>query len=107
MPGFDGTGPMGLGPMTGGGRGFCVLPLGAPPVPLTFGYTAPWFGAMRYPYQAPVYPFAYGAGIMPWWPRWGMGLGLGVGRGRGLGMGLGRGLGFRMAWPWARGRYWW
>ena len=23
MPGFDGTGPMGLGPMTGGGRGFC------------------------------------------------------------------------------------
>jgi len=23
MPGFDGTGPMGVGPMTGGGRGFC------------------------------------------------------------------------------------
>lgn len=23
MPGFDGRGPMGLGPMTGGGRGFC------------------------------------------------------------------------------------
>jgi len=23
MPGFDGTGPMGMGPMTGGGRGFC------------------------------------------------------------------------------------
>ncbi|MCD6599270.1 MAG: DUF5320 domain-containing protein [Dehalococcoidia bacterium] len=23
MPGFDGTGPAGLGPMTGGGRGFC------------------------------------------------------------------------------------
>ncbi|MBW1669399.1 MAG: DUF5320 domain-containing protein [Deltaproteobacteria bacterium] len=23
MPGFDGTGPMGAGPMTGGGRGFC------------------------------------------------------------------------------------
>ncbi|HHW54697.1 MAG: DUF5320 domain-containing protein [bacterium] len=26
MPGFDGTGPRGLGPMTGGGRGFCVFP---------------------------------------------------------------------------------
>ncbi|MBN1527124.1 MAG: DUF5320 family protein [Candidatus Omnitrophica bacterium] len=26
MPGFDGTGPMGMGPMTGGGRGFCVTP---------------------------------------------------------------------------------
>jgi len=23
MPGFDGTGPMGMGAMTGGGRGFC------------------------------------------------------------------------------------
>lgn len=23
MPGFDGTGPWGMGPMTGGGRGFC------------------------------------------------------------------------------------
>ena len=24
MPGFDGTGPAGMGPMTGGGRGFCA-----------------------------------------------------------------------------------
>ena len=23
MPGFDGTGPRGAGPMTGGGRGYC------------------------------------------------------------------------------------
>lgn len=27
MPGFDGTGPMGMGPMTGGGRGLCVMPV--------------------------------------------------------------------------------
>ncbi|MFC1958051.1 DUF5320 family protein [Chloroflexota bacterium] len=27
MPGLDGTGPMGMGPMTGGGRGFCAVPL--------------------------------------------------------------------------------
>ena len=26
MPGFDGTGPRGMGPMTGGGRGFCAIP---------------------------------------------------------------------------------
>jgi hypothetical protein len=26
MPGFDGTGPMGMGPMTGGGGGFCATP---------------------------------------------------------------------------------
>ncbi|MFH1878152.1 MAG: DUF5320 domain-containing protein [Candidatus Omnitrophota bacterium] len=28
MPGFDGTGPMGAGAMTGGGRGYCVAPAG-------------------------------------------------------------------------------
>jgi len=27
MPGGDGTGPMGMGPMTGGGRGFCAVPV--------------------------------------------------------------------------------
>ena len=27
MPGFDGTGPIGMGPMTGGGRGFCAVPM--------------------------------------------------------------------------------
>ncbi len=32
MPGFDGTGPRGMGPMTGGGRGFCAIP----------GYGVPW-----------------------------------------------------------------
>ena len=25
MPGFDGTGPDGRGPLTGGGRGYCVV----------------------------------------------------------------------------------
>ena len=29
MPGFDSTGPRGMGPMTGGGRGFCAYPDGA------------------------------------------------------------------------------
>ncbi|HDP69303.1 MAG TPA: hypothetical protein ENN38_00615 [Actinobacteria bacterium] len=29
MPGFDGTGPRGEGPMTGGARGYCSLPYGA------------------------------------------------------------------------------
>lgn len=26
MPGFDGTGPRGEGPMTGGARGYCAIP---------------------------------------------------------------------------------
>ena len=44
MPGFNGTGPRGLGPMTGGRRGFCTgfmpymfnrypPPLQSPPIP--------------------------------------------------------------------------
>ncbi|MCG9479393.1 MAG: DUF5320 domain-containing protein [Actinomycetia bacterium] len=28
MPGFDGTGPAGMGPMTGRGDGYCVMPAG-------------------------------------------------------------------------------
>jgi hypothetical protein len=27
MPGFDGTGPRGQGPMTGRGEGYCAIPL--------------------------------------------------------------------------------
>ncbi|HEX76004.1 MAG TPA: DUF5320 domain-containing protein [Dehalococcoidia bacterium] len=46
MPGFDGTGPRGMGPMTGGGRGFCAIP----------GYGVPW-GVPRYgaPWGMPYY----------------------------------------------------
>ncbi len=37
MPGFDGTGPRGMGPMTGGRRGFCAVP-GASPVARPYGF---------------------------------------------------------------------
>jgi hypothetical protein len=54
VPGFDGTGPMGMGPMTGGGRGFCAIPL---------SYGQPAYTGMRSygPYAPPYYripPFA-------------------------------------------------
>lgn len=47
MPGFDGTGPRGMGPMTGGGRGFCAIPLRSvwPPYArrgFHMPYAAPW-----------------------------------------------------------------
>lgn len=29
MPGFDGSGPGGRAPMTGGGRGYCAIPIGS------------------------------------------------------------------------------
>jgi len=51
MPGLDGTGPRGLGPMTGGGRGYCATG---------------WGGGVR-----------RGFGLRRW-PRWG-GYGRGAG----------------------------
>lgn len=45
MPGFDGTGPMGMGPMTGGGRGFCS-PWGIR------AYGMPRWRGYGYPYYA-------------------------------------------------------
>jgi hypothetical protein len=57
MPGFDGTGPRGLGPMTGGGRGFCAIPLrSASPVyagmrfraPYTLPWGIPYYGALPF-----------------------------------------------------------
>jgi len=44
MPGFNGIGPAGMGPMTGGGRGFCAVPLsGARPL----GFGRGFFGRGR------------------------------------------------------------
>jgi len=36
MPNFDGTGPSGKGPMTGCGRGYCVIPISTPEQELDF-----------------------------------------------------------------------
>ncbi|MBN1343201.1 MAG: DUF5320 domain-containing protein [Phycisphaerae bacterium] len=73
MPGFDGTGPMGAGPRTGGGFGYC-LPIQASGI-------------------GPVY--GLGRGGLPW--------GGGRGRGFGGGRGRGRRGGFMGAWPLSAG----
>ena len=62
MPGFDGTGPRGMGPMTGGGRGFCN------PYSPTYGMGA---------------GYSQGFGLPAWGGR-GRGLWF-MGRGRGMG----------------------
>ena len=83
MPGFDGTGPAGMGPMTGGGRGWCN--------PYGPAYTG--YGPYRALYTPPAQPYyrgrpaAYGFGR----PRRGLGRGFFGGRGRGWGRGRGRG----------------
>ncbi len=70
MPFGDGTGPRGLGPMTGRAAGFCAgfgMPGFANPIP------GRWFGG------------GYGAPMSP-----GFGWGFGRGRGRGFGRGWSR-----------------
>ena len=68
MPGFDGTGPRGLGPLTGRGRGFCLT--GISPVSASVSTIQ----------QRPLYSRPYH----------GRGFGRGHGGGRGMGRGRGR-----------------
>ena len=67
MPRGDRTGPMGAGPMTGRGAGYCA------------GYSVPGY-MNSVPSRG-----------------WGVGYGAGWGRGRGWGRGFGRGFGWRWA----------
>lgn len=85
MPGFDGTGPGGIGPMTGGGRGWCN-----PYSPPYAGY-APYPAPYAYgPYYAPGAGMPAGGygfrplrrrslGLRPWAPSMGSGGLLGSG----------------------------
>jgi hypothetical protein len=77
MPGFDGTGPAGMGPLTGGARGWCNP------------YTTAYRGRVPFRYPAyGAYPRALGR------PRWGIRLGA-----------FGRGLRGRGWWGRGRGRW--
>jgi len=56
MPGFDGTGPSGMGPMTGGGRGLCNPWAGIPrqyAFPRQASYAFPRYGAYGFRPFAP------------------------------------------------------
>ena len=97
MPGGDRTGPLGWGPMTGRGAGYCA----GYPVP---GYLNPipgrgWFGVGRG-------GFPWGGGRGRFFGR-GFGFGRGRGRGRGggrFGFGPGRGVPYG-AFPYAMPSY--
>ena len=107
MPAGDGTGPMGMGPMTGRAAGYCA----GYPVPgfmnrfgggfgrAGVGFAVPGgYGAYAGPMAGP-YPYAgYGA-----FGGRGLGMGWGRGFGRGFGMGWGRGFGRGLGMGWGRG----
>lgn len=83
MPRFDGTGPQGMGPMTGRGEGYCALAIpdsGQAP----YGYA----GAQGTPVRLgpPATRSALGTRLVRW--RWMVGR---SGRGRGRGARRGRG----------------
>lgn len=79
MPGLDGTGPMGMGPITGGGRGWCNPPWAEYRASVGVGYPYygicpwgrsrgnrfyPWACGVSLPYYSPIYPCGY----TPWYP---------------------------------------
>ena len=91
MPAFDGTGPRGLGPMTGRGEGYCAVAFPSPGTGRApYGYAGlagtpvqPALGPVEgtgYPYRTPPVPAAPFSA-----PRFGRGWGRRRGRGRGRG----------------------
>ena len=106
MPRGDGTGPRGMGPMTGRAAGFCAgYPVPGYMNPMVGGYygsvagpgyaPAPFYGGgYGYP-NVPAYGPGFGYRAMPGY-GWGGFRGGGYGRGfRGAGYGRGMGRGFR------------
>ena len=60
MPGFDGTGPLGQGPMTGGGRGYCAIPVIGTNFHPVYSFTNYIPAPYAYPYSVfPVRRFNY------------------------------------------------
>ena len=104
MPFGDGTGPVGLGPMTGRAAGYCAgypVPGFMNPIPgrglWGWGMAVPPAATTPYPYYPPstygTLPYGptvvpgFGLGYGPWFGRPGFGRGFGRGWGRGRGRG--------------------
>ena len=90
MPRGDGTGPAGLGPMTGRAAGFCAgysVPGYMNPIASRTGFYGPVTKTVGpYPVASYGYGIPYGRGVSPLCGR-GLGFGRGFGRGRGRGRG--------------------
>jgi len=115
MPGFDGTGPRGLGPMTGRGEGYCAVVFPSPETARApYGYAGlagvpvkqrtlmdypyerspaygPPFGEVSRPLPLAAAPYAPASYFLGGRPRRGMRFVRGRGRGRGPSSRSGRG----------------
>ena len=91
MPRGDGTGPMGMGPMTGRAAGYCA------------GYPVPGFmnAIPGRGYWGRGIGFGRGRAVRGYGR--GLGRGGGFGGGRGGGFGGGRGMGWGRGWGWRAG----
>jgi hypothetical protein len=94
MPGFDGTGPRGLGPMTGRGEGYCAIALPSPGTARApsaqnrpYGYA----GLAGVPVTRAAAPYAPAPYFLGGRPRLGRRFLRGRGRGRGPAPRSGRG----------------
>ena len=96
MPGFDRTGPRGMGPMTGGGRGFCnpYYASGRTPFRGAYPYSPPYGMGYMPPYGA----YSYNPSAAYYYSPFGFGRGFGGGRVIGWGRGFGRGKGMGRSW---------
>jgi len=100
MPAGNGTGPMGMGPMTGRAAGYCA------------GYPAPGFmnpyGGRGFGAAYPAYGLPYQSAMAGPYPSYAPFMGRGLGMGRGRGGGWGMGMAWRRGWAggagWGRGR---
>jgi len=99
MPGFNGTGPLGQGPLTGRGRGYCMVPAdNNPGVPYRISGTQDYPVNALYPYQ-PMYGRSYS--LPHQYPAYTgrSSTYLGFSRGRGIGRAFPRGRGIGRAFP--------
>ncbi|MGB9553892.1 MAG: DUF5320 domain-containing protein [Candidatus Caldatribacteriaceae bacterium] len=72
MPFLDGTGPLGCGPMTGGGRGYCAMYLG-PYAPRTWIGRGLGFRGFFWGGRGRGWRHWYYATGLPGWMRWSYG----------------------------------
>lgn len=95
MPGFDGSGPAGAGPFTGGGRGYCAANLDNIPPRTTGGLNRGSLPGTAAVAEQPPAPIFAGRRYVPVRAGFGGRRGFSNRRGRGAGRGRGGGPTFR------------